>query len=462
MALAYWMTRVLGARRHLLLSIGLYATGALGCFLSAHNLHTLLLARLIMGFGGGAFLLRTVILIGLMFPGKARMAATMKFYGVLFGVLMVYPMIIGWVSDNFGWNYTFLLDFPALTIGALLIAKLVPRGKLFPREEGTRVDYRGAALLILGLSFLQVALNRGERDEWLDSWLITISLIGALVCTVMFIVWESCRTANISPVFHFRAIRRQPSILSSMCAAAIIGAILGSGMFVLPQYMRYVQDYSTTQIGVFFAVFFVGLGTGDTIALKYLLPLLGGRKLLAFSLVGMVAAFSSIIYIWTPTTPSWLLLGAIFLQGLALGPGLLSASNLATSHSSPADLNDVTTMFFFIRQLGNTFGVTAETVAFDRRMTVHSARLLDTANRLDPTVTTRLSAYAHLLHRSGVPADPALGALQLFQGNVIVQSRLLSFIDIYLGLAVVSAIGLIFVAVGRYEDKYLARHIPHL
>src|SRR5579871_2341997 len=50
MALAYWMTRVLGARRHLLLSIGLYATGALGCFLSAHNLHTLLLARLIMGF----------------------------------------------------------------------------------------------------------------------------------------------------------------------------------------------------------------------------------------------------------------------------------------------------------------------------------------------------------------------------------------------------------------------------
>jgi MFS transporter, DHA2 family, multidrug resistance protein len=281
---------------------------------------------------------------------------------------------------------------------------------------------------------------------------------------VMFIVWEYYRGEDVSPVFHFRAIRRQPAILSSMCAAAVIGAILGGGLFVLPQYMRYVQDYSTTQIGMFFSMFFVGLGTGDTIALKFLLPRLGGRRLLALSLLCMVAAFSSIVYIWTPTTPSWLLLCAIFLQGLSLGPGLISASNLATSHSTPADLNDVTTMFFFIRQLGNTFGVTWQTVAFDRRMTVHSARLLDTANRLDPIATTRLAGYANLLHRSGVAADPALGALQLFQGNVIVQSRLLSFIDIYLGLALIAAVGVVIVGIGKYEEKYTENHshIPHL
>src|SRR6202167_3389027 len=34
MAMAAWMTRVLGTRRHLLLSIGIYATGAMGCVLS--------------------------------------------------------------------------------------------------------------------------------------------------------------------------------------------------------------------------------------------------------------------------------------------------------------------------------------------------------------------------------------------------------------------------------------------
>jgi hypothetical protein len=47
-------------------------------------------------------------------------------------------------------------------------------------------------------------------------------------------------------------------------------------------------------------------------------------------------------------------------------------------HWSPvADGNDISTTYFFVRQLGNTFGVTAATVMFDRRMTLHSSRLLD-------------------------------------------------------------------------------------
>src|SRR6202161_1311753 len=62
MAMAAWMTRVLGTRRHLLLSIGIYATGAMGCVLSAGSLAQLLASRLIMGFGGGGVLVRVVIL----------------------------------------------------------------------------------------------------------------------------------------------------------------------------------------------------------------------------------------------------------------------------------------------------------------------------------------------------------------------------------------------------------------
>src|ERR1700683_3291637 len=74
-ALAFWMTRVIGTRRHLLLSIAVYAVGAMGCVLSTGSLARLLISRLIMGFGGGAFLVRVVILSGVLFPGKARRAA---------------------------------------------------------------------------------------------------------------------------------------------------------------------------------------------------------------------------------------------------------------------------------------------------------------------------------------------------------------------------------------------------
>src|SRR6202453_4579881 len=74
-ALAFWMTRVIGTRRHLLLSIAVYAVGAMGCVLSTGSLARLLISRLIIGFGGGAFLVRVVILAGMLFPGKSKIGA---------------------------------------------------------------------------------------------------------------------------------------------------------------------------------------------------------------------------------------------------------------------------------------------------------------------------------------------------------------------------------------------------
>jgi MFS transporter, DHA2 family, multidrug resistance protein len=119
-----------------------------------------------------------------------------------------------------------------------------------------------------------------------------------------------------------------------------------------------------------------------------------------------------------------------------------------------------------VRQLGNTVGVTAATVLFDHRMTFHSARLLDTANRLDPTTLTTLSQYAGLIHRNaGGDTNPALGALQLFENNVITQSRLLSYVDIYFGLAFISIVGALLLWRGRARAQSIrtsARaHVHH-
>jgi DHA2 family multidrug resistance protein len=167
----------------------------------------------------------------------------------------------------------------------------------------------------------------------------------------------------------------------------------------------------------------------------------------------MTAACTNFIYIWTPTTPTWLLVLSIFALGLSMGPLVSGASNIATSQAASFDLNDVSTSYFFIRQLGNTFGVTAATVMFDRRQTLHSARLVDVANRLDPTLQSTLAQYSSLIERDGGAAsNPALGAVQIFQSNVITQSRLLSYIDIYFGLAVLGVVVLILLLLARPKN----------
>jgi MFS transporter, DHA2 family, multidrug resistance protein len=461
LAMSYWMLRILGARRHLLLSIALYATGAIGCFSSAHSLTSLLISRVIMGFGGGAFVVRTLILARLMFLGKTRIFALSLLYLELYSSAIFYPTAMGWISDTLRWNYAFLLDFPFLAMGAYLIWKYAPRGHLYLPSEKAYIDAWGAGLLIIALGSMQIALSRGERDLWFQSPFIVCFLLVAVVGFAGFLWWD-WRPENPAPVLNLRTIWRQSSLRASAVIVAIVGAMLGAGLFVLPQYLRTVQDYSATQTGGFISAYTAGLGIGLMISLHYVMPRLGGRRTVALGAVMMCAVCINFIYIWTPTTPTWLLALSTFLQGMSLGPLLLGASTVATGEVAFSDLNEVSTSYFFLRQLGNTFGVTAATVMFDHRQTLHSSRLVDVANRLDPTLQSTLSQYSSLIARDGGAAsNPALGAVQIFQSNVIIQSRLLSYIDIYFGFAVLSVVILCLIIILRPKPASSPVH-PHI
>jgi DHA2 family multidrug resistance protein len=452
-ALAYWMTRVMGTKRHLLLSIAVYAVGALGCVLSTGSLTQLLVSRLIMGFGGGAFLVRVVILSGVLFPGKSRIAAVTRLYLVLSAFEVPYPAVMGWVTDTFRWNYAFLVDFPFLAIGAFLIWKIVPPGRLFQRKKESHVDVWGAVLLIASLACLETATSRGERDLWLQSnWIATV-LAASAIFFIAFLWWDY-RPENTVPVLHLRMIVRTASLRAFFLVILIVGAFFGAGLYVVPQYLRFVQDYSALQAGGFISMYTLGLGLGLQLALHVLIPRLGPVRTLVCGLLLLVGTYFAICYIWTPTTPTIILAPAIFLQGFCIGPVILAAGNVVSANAPIADVNDISTTYFFVRQLGNTFGVTAATVLFDRRMTLHSSRLLDVSNRLDATTRSTLAQYANLIHRNGGgSSDPALGALQLFQNNVITQSRLFSYIDIYFGLAMLGVVALISIAITRVKPK---------
>jgi DHA2 family multidrug resistance protein len=457
-ALAYWMTRVIGTRSHLLLSIGIYATGAMGCVLSSGNLAQLLASRLIMGFGGGAFLVRVVILSGVLFPGKARIVAVTRLYVVLAAFEVPYPVVMGWVTDTFHWNYAFLVDFPFLAIGAFLIWKIVPSGRIFMRRKESHVDVWGALLLIASLGCLETALSRGEQDLWLQSHRIAAALVAAAIFFIAFLWWDY-RPENPAPVLHLRTIVRHASLRTFFLVILVVGAFFGAGLYVVPQYLRFVQDYSALQAGGFISMYTLGLGLGLQLALHVLVPRLGPVRTLACGMLLLVGTYLAICYIWTPTTPTIVLAPAIFLQGFCIGPVILAAGNAVSANATIADVNDISTTYFFVRQLGNTFGVTAATVLFDRRMSLHSSRLLDVSNRLDATTRSTLAQYAGLIHRNGGGAsNPALGALQLFQSNVITQSRLFSYIDIYFGLAMLGVVALISIAFTQIRPKLGSIH----
>ena len=267
-ALTPWARRLFGARRHFTLSVLLYTMGALGCFLSAHDLTTLLISRTVMGLGGGSFLVRLVITAGLFFQGKARLVPLTWVNLVLFSMQIVYPTAMGAISDHLQWNYAFLLDIPILAAAILLLRALLPRGHV--RRQPWRVasgDLWGASFLILALVALQLCASRGERDLWFESPLIADSfgvailalhsLCGGIaaqaisprcsIC-VMFSVWRPCAprrsppwsleevwvrgytfSPNISGTFRTTAPRKRGSFFRYLASALASGASLCFG-----------------------------------------------------------------------------------------------------------------------------------------------------------------------------------------------------------------------------------------
>ncbi len=129
-------------------------------------------------------------------------------------------------------------------------------------------------------------------------------------------------------------------------------------------------------------------------------PRFGGAKTAGLGIILFGIANTIFVLIWTDMTP---------------GNDITLPEKAASS-------------YFFLRQVGASLGVSAAAVLIDQRMTMHSSRLLDTANRLDALVPRVLRDSASLIaaraHGTSV-SDP--GNYELFQGLVVTQARFVGF-----------------------------------
>jgi MFS transporter, DHA2 family, multidrug resistance protein len=110
-------------------------------------------------------------------------------------------------------------------------------------------------------------------------------------------------------------------------------------------------------------------------------------------------------------------------------------------------------IYLFFRSFGASIGVSAVLVLLDIRQTLHSSRLLDTANQLNPRLAQALGAITGVVHRRGIGINNSpLGAYQLFSGMVNTQARLLSFIDVFWVLQILGLVGILLLLISRSES----------
>ena len=448
--LSVWFARRLGHRNHLVFSILLYALGALGCFLS-HELSFLLFSRVVMGFGGGGLLARGLVTLYRLFQGKARAKHALLFASVITSSKAVMPLCFGALTDWISWNTAFLVLVDIAIAAAAVIFLFMPQNLAF-HLDSPPPDVPGLSFLIAGVIAFQILVSRGEQDNWFGSMPMRVAFVIGLLCLAAF-AWRDSNLKNPNPLLNLRLIVTERPLSAGLGVAIVLGAMLSGSLYVLPQYLRSIEGYSATQTGGFFLVDGLATVAGANLAINLMRRMKLTNILLGAFLIFALGNFA-FVYFLTGDTPGVIICLILILHGFSIGMLLPGVSNLLLGQIDSRLLSFGAAIFLCFRQLGVSIGVSAVVAWIDVRQTLHSSRLLDTANRLDPNAAQLTRTLTGLLHGKGLTVNAAsLGADQLFSGLVNTQARLLAFIDVFWALQFLGLVGVAFLV--------LHRGVPH-
>jgi len=155
-----WLALRLGRRNYFLLSIAVFTAASALCGL-AGSLTALIAARILQGVAGGGLQPSSQAVLLDAFP-KEKQGQAMTVFGLAALIAPVIgPTLGGYITDNYGWRWIFLINVPVGLLALAFCRRLVADPP-YLREERARVLERRDPLDALGLGLLSVAMIAWE------------------------------------------------------------------------------------------------------------------------------------------------------------------------------------------------------------------------------------------------------------------------------------------------------------
>lgn len=270
------------------------------------GISTLVTARAVQGLGAAVLFATALALISEVTPTPESRARALGIFGAAIGgAFAVGPFIGGTLTEWVSWRAIFWINVP---IGLLVLA-MARRVHESKDPHARRVDYPGQLALIAGMFLLVFALLRGNEDGW-DSTKVVLSLIGAAVFLIGFVVVEHVSAEPMLPLELFKEARfTGPQILVFGIAATFFAGFLYATL-----YLQGVLGRTPIETGLAYlpGTFLVFVVSGATAAL---MTRIRPAVLATVGLV-LIAAGVWVMGLTTEVDSSW----------TAILPGLLIAS----------------------------------------------------------------------------------------------------------------------------------------
>jgi MFS transporter, DHA2 family, multidrug resistance protein len=416
-----------GRKRFYMSSVVLFTGASMACGL-AHSLGTMVLFRIVQGFGGGVLLTVSQAILRESFPPEEQGIA-MGLYGLGAVLAPAFgPTLGGWITDQYSWPWIFYINVPVGVVNLVLVSRFIEDPPYLVRTKGS-VDWTGLGLLVVGLGALQLMLEDGERNDWFSSSFIVRLAVTAAVGLALFI-WRELSTDT--PAVNLR-ILSNISFSSATALGGVLGLALNGSLFLLPVFLQTLLGFNAMQSGITMMP--------RSFAMAVLMPI-GGRfynRLGPRILVGGGLLIAGVgFYTMSKLTTSvgfWDLFWPQLWQGVGFSLIFVALSTAALSTIPRPRMTAATGLYNVVRQVMGSVGIAMAATILGTSTVRYHAILLEDAGA-SAAGRQRLDALTSGMMMKGADAYTAkMQAMHVLDALVGRQAAVLAYNHVFVLVA---------------------------
>jgi DHA2 family multidrug resistance protein len=427
-----WFSLRFGRKRFLLSCVVIFTIASFACG-AAPTLGFMLLARVVQGAGGGALQPLSQAILLESFPPRKRGAAMAVFaFGVVVAPVLG-PTLGGWLTDTYSWRYAFYINIPVGALAVFMISRFIHDPPYISNTKAPRFDKIGFGALIVWSGCLQVILDKGQEVDWFGAVWIRWALLAFLIAFSWFI-YQSWWGKD--PMVDLRVLKDR-NFLIGCTLIFLFGIGIYSTVTMLPLFYQELLGYTAFTAGLVVAPRGLGAICGMPV-IGYLSNKVDPRYLLTFGFLtfGLTTLyFGSITMDISPTT----LFLPILITGFGLSFVFVPISTAAYGTLRNDQIGNASGIFNLMRNVGGSIGISIATTLLTRRSAVHQNEIVNSVPQSGLAFQNSINGAQHFLGQSFGPANAAHAAQSSLYGELMRQSLMWSFVDVFRWLSMLCA-----------------------
>jgi DHA2 family multidrug resistance protein len=440
--LSGWLGSIFGRKRFFMACVWLFIASSCLCGL-APSLGWLVVFRILQGAGGGSMQPIAQAILVESFPRQKRgMAMAIYAMGVVVAPI-IGPTVGGWITDSYNWRWIFFINIPVGILSIIMTSTFIIDPPYLVRRnlKTLKIDYMGLGLLGVGLGALQVVLDKGQREDWLESHFIIALAIIAGLCLVGAIVWE---LRQKDPIINLHLLHER-NFAVCVLIMFVLGLVLYGSLALLPIFLQTLLGYTAMLSGL---VLSPG-GVMTLIALPIVGKLLSKYQPRWLTIIGIAGTSISLFMMarWDLQVDFRSAVYARMVQGLGLAFLFVPVNTMAFGFIPNKEANHATGLVNLARNIGGSCGIAFATTMLARGSQIHQNTLVSHVSRLDHAYQAMSHGATAFLQANGTgPAMAPHQALGLIDSMVQQQATMLSFTDVFrtMGILFLPMIPLLF------------------